>query len=54
MNQRLLALLRMTLGALFVYAAATKLSDVAKFAEDMANYRILPAGWIAPLCEPSA
>jgi len=42
MRERLLAATRIALGALFAYAAATKLPDMAAFAEDVANYRILP------------
>jgi putative oxidoreductase len=38
----LLALLRVALGATFLYAAATKLPDMAAFAEDLANYRLVP------------
>lgn len=38
----LLALLRVGLGATFLYAAATKLPDMAAFAESVANYRLLP------------
>jgi putative oxidoreductase len=33
---------RIVLGALFVWAAATKLPDMSAFAQDLANYRILP------------
>jgi hypothetical protein len=34
---------RVALGALFVWAAATKLPDMSAFAQDVANYRIVPA-----------
>jgi len=34
--------LRVALGALFLWAAATKLPDMAAFALDVANYRVLP------------
>jgi putative oxidoreductase len=34
--------LRVALGALFLWAAATKLPDMAAFALDVANYRLLP------------
>ncbi|HEY7724431.1 MAG TPA: MauE/DoxX family redox-associated membrane protein [Anaeromyxobacteraceae bacterium] len=37
---RLLA--RLFVGGLFLYAAATKLPDMAGFAVDVANYRLLP------------
>ena len=43
MMQRLLALVRVALGIVFVVAAMLKLSDVATFADDVANYRIIPA-----------
>ena len=33
---------RVVLGALFLWAAATKLPDMSAFAQDLANYRILP------------
>jgi putative oxidoreductase len=42
-RDRALAAARIALGALFVYAAATKLPDMAGFAEDVANYRLIPA-----------
>jgi uncharacterized membrane protein YphA (DoxX/SURF4 family) len=41
--KRLLALAcRVVLGAIFLYAAATKVPDMAAFARDVANYRLLP------------
>jgi putative oxidoreductase len=33
---------RVVLGALFLWAAATKLPDMNAFAQDLANYRLLP------------
>jgi uncharacterized membrane protein YphA (DoxX/SURF4 family) len=33
---------RLLLGALFVWASATKIPDMAAFAESVANYRIVP------------
>ena len=33
---------RVVLGALFLWAAATKVPDLAAFAQDVANYRLLP------------
>ena len=44
------ALARLSLGALFAYAALTKLADPARLADDIANYRMLPAHlvpWLA-------
>jgi uncharacterized membrane protein YphA (DoxX/SURF4 family) len=38
-----LALCRIVTGALFLYAASTKLPDMATFAGEVANYRMLPA-----------
>jgi len=43
---RLTALVRLVLGALFLYAVATKLSDVRAFADEVANYRLLPAALV--------
>jgi uncharacterized membrane protein YphA (DoxX/SURF4 family) len=37
-----LALVRLALGGLFLWAAGTKLPDMAAFAESVANYRLLP------------
>ncbi len=37
---------RIALGALFLWAAATKLPDLAGFAQDVANYRLIPAAAI--------
>ena len=38
-----LALCRIVVGGLFLYAASTKLPDMATFAGEVANYRMLPA-----------
>lgn len=38
-----LALCRIVTGGLFLYAASTKLPDMATFAGEVANYRLLPA-----------
>jgi len=49
-NRPLLVALRLALGALFLWAALTKLPDMNAFAQDVANYRVLPAGlvpWVA-------
>jgi uncharacterized membrane protein YphA (DoxX/SURF4 family) len=43
MTRTLLALARVGVGGLFLYAAATKVPDMAKFAEEIANYRLVPA-----------
>jgi len=43
MMQPALALVRVAIGAVFIVAAALKLGDVAAFAEDVANYRMVPA-----------
>lgn len=45
---RALAALRLVIGGVFLYAAGTKLGDMAAFAEQVANYRILPAATVAP------
>jgi uncharacterized membrane protein YphA (DoxX/SURF4 family) len=42
----LLALARVALGALFLWAAATKVPNMAVFAEEVANYRLFPAAAI--------
>jgi len=34
------------LGALFIWAAVTKLPDIAAFAQDVANYRVIPAALV--------
>jgi putative oxidoreductase len=40
---RALIAFRVVLGALFIWAAVAKLPDMAAFAQDVANYRIVPA-----------
>lgn len=40
---------RLTLGAVFLYAALTKVPAFDTFAEEIANYRMLPALLVAPL-----
>ena len=42
MRRRLLLASRVVLGALFAWAAVTKLPDMAAFAQDVANYRLVP------------
>jgi uncharacterized membrane protein YphA (DoxX/SURF4 family) len=37
---------RLLVGAVFLYAASTKLPDMAGFALDVANFRMLPAGLV--------
>jgi putative oxidoreductase len=49
MKDRALAVVRLALGGLFVYAAFTKLPDMSTFAQEMANYRLLPASAIPVL-----
>lgn len=43
---RVLTGVRIVLGALFIWAAVTKLPDMAGFAQDVANYRIVPAALV--------
>jgi putative oxidoreductase len=46
MNRILLLMCRLVLGAIFLYAAASKLPDMAAFAKDVANYRLVPAALV--------
>jgi len=46
MRQRVLALIRIGLGIVFIVAAVLKLSDVSAFAEDVANYRMVPGALV--------
>src|SRR5256885_16151122 len=46
MMARALAVCRIVLGGLFIWAAVTKLPDVAAFAPDVANYRVIPAALV--------
>lgn len=41
-----LAFARLALGGLFIWAALTKLPNIEEFAEEMANYRMLPAALV--------
>ncbi len=43
--QAILALLRASLGAVFLYAGATKIMDPAGFSQAVYNYHLLP-GWL--------
>lgn len=43
MRRAVLLASRLALGAVFLYAAATKVPDMAAFAQDFANFRIVPA-----------
>jgi putative oxidoreductase len=43
---RALATLRVALGAIFLYAALTKLPDMGAFAESVANYRLVPSALV--------
>ena len=47
MKRVVLMVLRVLLGALFVYAGALKLADVSGFVEEITNYRLFPQ--LAPL-----
>jgi uncharacterized membrane protein YphA (DoxX/SURF4 family) len=38
--------MRIVLGALFVWASTTKIPDMAGFAENVANYRMVPAALV--------
>lgn len=52
MKQTAATLLRVGLGAMFLYAALTKVPDLPLFAEEIANYQLLPAPlvpWVAAL-----
>ena len=42
----MLIALRVALGALFVWSALTKVPDMAAFAQDVANYRLVPAALV--------
>ena len=46
MRALVLTACRVVLGALFVWAAVTKLPDMAAFAQDVANYRVVPAAFV--------
>ncbi|TMA84230.1 MAG: DoxX family membrane protein [Deltaproteobacteria bacterium] len=46
MMARALAVCRVALGALFIWAAVTKLPDMTAFAQDVANYRVIPAALV--------
>ena len=46
MRGRVLLACRVVLGALFIWAAVTKLPDMAAFAQDVANYRVVPAALV--------
>lgn len=46
MRRALLLASRLALAAIFLYAASTKLPDMAAFATDVANYRVLPAALV--------
>lgn len=49
MTDHLLAAGRIALGAIFAWAALAKLPDMAAFAADVANYRIVPAAAVPVL-----
>ncbi len=43
-NKYVLFIIRLILGALFVYSAVTKITDLDYFAKSLYNYRLLPEG----------
>ena len=47
MTARILTVCRILLGALFVWAAVAKLPDMAGFAQDVANYRLVPPALVS-------
>ena len=46
MRRAIVLLARLALAAIFLYAAATKVPDMAAFAKDVANYRLLPSALV--------
>ena len=46
MSARIVLACRLVLGALFIWAAIAKLPDMAAFAQDVANYRVVPAALV--------
>ena len=46
MRPALLLTSRFALSAIFLYAAATKVPDMAGFAQDFANFRLVPPGLV--------
>jgi putative oxidoreductase len=52
MRAAVLLACRIVLGGLFVWAAVTKLPDMAAFAQDVANYRAVPAV-LVPVVAPA-
>ena len=47
--KRVVLACRLFTGAVFVFAAATKLPDLRAFAETIANYRVFPAAVVGPM-----
>jgi putative oxidoreductase len=47
-NGWILIVVRIALGALFIYSAWPKIADPPAFAQMLANYRLLPDAWINP------
>jgi len=47
--QLAVAVARVGLGLVFAWAAIGKLGDPATFADDIANYRLVPASWVGPI-----
>ena len=46
MSARIMLACRLVLGALFIWASIAKLPDMAAFAQDVANYRVVPAALV--------
>ena len=42
-----LAIARLAFGAVFLYAASTKIADMRVFAEEVANYHVVPPALVA-------
>jgi len=47
MKRNVVLVCRLALGAAFLYAAASKVPDMATFAQDLANFRLLPPALVS-------